>query len=76
MTNLIGDDILDYEQWLTVPGATVHLYGRARRGRAARWPCHRSGPGKQEIARLPCPRRARLQIRPSSRPSTMPPGSR
>ncbi|WP_375787309.1 5-(carboxyamino)imidazole ribonucleotide synthase [Bradyrhizobium sp. Pha-3] len=28
MTNLIGDDILDYEQWLTVPGATVHLYGK------------------------------------------------
>jgi 5-(carboxyamino)imidazole ribonucleotide synthase len=28
MTNLIGDDILSYEQWLTVPGATVHLYGK------------------------------------------------
>jgi 5-(carboxyamino)imidazole ribonucleotide synthase len=28
MTNLIGDDILNYEQWLTVPGATVHLYGK------------------------------------------------
>jgi 5-(carboxyamino)imidazole ribonucleotide synthase len=28
MTNLIGDDILAYEQWLTVPGATVHLYGK------------------------------------------------
>jgi 5-(carboxyamino)imidazole ribonucleotide synthase len=28
MTNLIGDDIHDYEQWLTVPGATVHLYGK------------------------------------------------
>lgn len=28
MTNLIGDDILDYEKWLTVPGATVHLYGK------------------------------------------------
>jgi 5-(carboxyamino)imidazole ribonucleotide synthase len=28
MTNLIGDDILTYEQWLTVPGATVHLYGK------------------------------------------------
>jgi 5-(carboxyamino)imidazole ribonucleotide synthase len=35
MTNLIGDDINDYEQWLTVPGATVHLYGKgpARPGR-------------------------------------------
>ena len=28
MTNLIGDDIIDYERWLTVPGATVHLYGK------------------------------------------------
>jgi 5-(carboxyamino)imidazole ribonucleotide synthase len=35
MTNLIGDDIDDYKQWLTVPGATVHLYGKgpARPGR-------------------------------------------
>jgi 5-(carboxyamino)imidazole ribonucleotide synthase len=35
MTNLIGDDIHNYEQWLTVPGATVHLYGKgpARPGR-------------------------------------------
>jgi 5-(carboxyamino)imidazole ribonucleotide synthase len=28
MTNLIGNDINSYEQWLTVPGATVHLYGK------------------------------------------------
>jgi 5-(carboxyamino)imidazole ribonucleotide synthase len=28
MTNLIGDDINDYERWLTIPGATVHLYGK------------------------------------------------
>ncbi len=28
MTNLIGDEILGYEKWLTVPGATVHLYGK------------------------------------------------
>jgi 5-(carboxyamino)imidazole ribonucleotide synthase len=28
MTNLIGDDLNSYEQWLTVPGATVHLYGK------------------------------------------------
>ena len=28
MTNLIGDEILQYEQWLTVPGATVHIYGK------------------------------------------------
>ena len=28
MTNLIGDEIKGYEHWLTVPGATVHLYGK------------------------------------------------
>jgi 5-(carboxyamino)imidazole ribonucleotide synthase len=28
MTNLIGDEIKDYEKWLRVPGATVHLYGK------------------------------------------------
>jgi 5-(carboxyamino)imidazole ribonucleotide synthase len=28
MTNLIGDEINDYERWLTVPGATIHLYGK------------------------------------------------
>lgn len=28
MTNLIGDEVLDHRQWLTVPGATVHLYGK------------------------------------------------
>jgi 5-(carboxyamino)imidazole ribonucleotide synthase len=35
MTNLIGDDINTYEKWLTVPGATVHLYdkGAPRAGR-------------------------------------------
>jgi 5-(carboxyamino)imidazole ribonucleotide synthase len=35
MTNLIGDEIDSYEEWLTVPGATVHLYGKgpARPGR-------------------------------------------
>ena len=30
MTNLIGEEINDYAQWLTVPGATVHLYGKGR----------------------------------------------
>jgi 5-(carboxyamino)imidazole ribonucleotide synthase len=30
MTNLIGDDINSYEQYLTVPGATVHLYGKGQ----------------------------------------------
>jgi len=35
MTNLIGDEVNDYTCWLTVPGATVHLYGKgtARPGR-------------------------------------------
>jgi 5-(carboxyamino)imidazole ribonucleotide synthase len=28
MTNLIGDEINSYEKWLTVPGASVHLYGK------------------------------------------------
>jgi 5-(carboxyamino)imidazole ribonucleotide synthase len=28
MTNLIGDEINSYEDWLGVPGATVHLYGK------------------------------------------------
>jgi 5-(carboxyamino)imidazole ribonucleotide synthase len=28
MTNLIGDEIDSYVDWLTVPGATVHLYGK------------------------------------------------
>src|SRR4051794_14511632 len=28
MTNLIGDEVNDYARWLTVPGATVHLYGK------------------------------------------------
>jgi 5-(carboxyamino)imidazole ribonucleotide synthase len=29
MTNLIGAEIDDYARWLTVPGASVHLYGKA-----------------------------------------------
>ncbi len=28
MTNLIGDEVDNYAKWLTVPGATVHLYGK------------------------------------------------
>lgn len=28
MTNLIGNEIFDHDKWLTVPGATVHLYGK------------------------------------------------
>jgi 5-(carboxyamino)imidazole ribonucleotide synthase len=35
MINLIGAEIEDAAQWLTVPGATVHLYGKTtvREGR-------------------------------------------
>ena len=35
MTNLIGAEVEDYAKWLTVPGASVHLYGKkhARAGR-------------------------------------------
>jgi len=35
MTNLIGEEIESYEEWLTVKGATVHIYGKgpARPGR-------------------------------------------
>jgi 5-(carboxyamino)imidazole ribonucleotide synthase len=28
ITNLIGDEINSYEDWLGVPGATIHLYGK------------------------------------------------
>jgi 5-(carboxyamino)imidazole ribonucleotide synthase len=28
MTNLIGSEVDDYRDWLTVPGAAVHLYGK------------------------------------------------
>ncbi len=29
MVNLIGNEVEDYRSWLTVPGAAVHLYGKA-----------------------------------------------
>jgi 5-(carboxyamino)imidazole ribonucleotide synthase len=29
MTNLIGHEVEDYRRFLTIPGATVHLYGKA-----------------------------------------------
>jgi 5-(carboxyamino)imidazole ribonucleotide synthase len=29
MANLIGAEVDDYTRWLTVPGASVHLYGKA-----------------------------------------------
>ena len=29
MTNLIGSEVEDVGKWLTVPGAAVHLYGKA-----------------------------------------------
>ena len=42
MTNLIGDEIDSYEEWLTVPGTTVHLYGKARPDRAENGTYHRA----------------------------------
>ena len=29
MTNLIGSEIEDYRSWLSIPGAAVHIYGKA-----------------------------------------------
>jgi 5-(carboxyamino)imidazole ribonucleotide synthase len=29
MTNLIGHEVEDFRRWLTLPGAAVHLYGKA-----------------------------------------------
>ena len=29
MTNLIGREVEDYRRWLAIPGASVHLYGKA-----------------------------------------------
>jgi 5-(carboxyamino)imidazole ribonucleotide synthase len=29
MTNLIGSEVEDFRKWLTIPGAAVHLYGKA-----------------------------------------------
>jgi 5-(carboxyamino)imidazole ribonucleotide synthase len=29
MLNLIGAEVEDYRSWLSVPGASVHLYGKA-----------------------------------------------
>ena len=48
MTNLIGNDIDNYEQWLTVPGATVHLYGKGppRPGRKMGHVTEVAGPSK------------------------------
>jgi 5-(carboxyamino)imidazole ribonucleotide synthase len=30
MTNLIGDEIEDYERWLTQPGTSLHIYGKGK----------------------------------------------
>jgi 5-(carboxyamino)imidazole ribonucleotide synthase len=30
MTNLIGSEVDDYAQWLAMPGAALHLYGKAQ----------------------------------------------
>jgi 5-(carboxyamino)imidazole ribonucleotide synthase len=29
MINLIGEEVEEYRRWLEVPGAAVHLYGKA-----------------------------------------------
>jgi 5-(carboxyamino)imidazole ribonucleotide synthase len=31
MINLIGSEVDEYAKWLTVPGTSVHLYGKAVR---------------------------------------------
>jgi 5-(carboxyamino)imidazole ribonucleotide synthase len=31
MINLIGSEVDEYPKWLTVPGTSVHLYGKAVR---------------------------------------------
>jgi len=38
MTNLIGDEVNSYTDWLTVPGATIHLYGKG-----TAWPGRKMG---------------------------------
>ncbi len=30
MINLIGDEVEDYERWLAVPGAAIHVYGKGK----------------------------------------------
>jgi 5-(carboxyamino)imidazole ribonucleotide synthase len=49
MTNLIGEEINSFTQWLTVPGATVHLYGKAaaRPGRKMGHVTEVTPPGKK-----------------------------
>jgi len=53
MINLIGDEINAYEQWLDVPGATVHLYGKGapRPGRKM-GPCHAGDAAKGRLIGL------------------------
>ncbi len=69
MTNLIGDEINDYEKWLTVPGATVHIYGKGAPRPAARWATspksgrQRAGNGTAAISCV-----SRTLIMPSLRP--------
>jgi 5-(carboxyamino)imidazole ribonucleotide synthase len=49
MTNLIGDEINSYADWLSVPGATVHLYGKGtpRPGRKMGHVTRVTPPGKK-----------------------------
>ena len=58
MTNLIGDEILDYEQWLTVPGATVHLYGKGAAAAGPQdGPCDAGRDGQSENGLTGCEKR-------------------
>ncbi len=39
MTNLIGAEIDEVADWLAVPGASVHLYGKPGPARPQNGPC-------------------------------------
>ena len=41
-------------QWLSNPGATVHLYGKGRAAGPQDGPCHRGDARQQELARWSC----------------------
>ncbi len=51
MTNLIGSEIEDYRRWLAIPGAAVHIYGKAAASEGPRT-CAQSG--RRSLARRPC----------------------
>ncbi len=62
MTNLIGDEINSYEQWLTVPGATVHLYGKGVAAAGPQdGPCHPGGAAQGSLRAVSLQNSAILQ---------------